>query len=252
MMALSLPIMNVFIYSIFVLGICVTVLLRDQFAQFMRSFARAAGQEVDSNELTRLRTMVASPMAVLLYAYAWRLYLDFSGYTDIAIGLGRLFGVRLPENFERPYLKPNLTTFWNSWHITLAQWFRAYFFNQLTRALRSRPRPLPAALIILIGQVGTMLLIGLWHGVTWNFVAWGARSTARRSSSAQPAWPAWRSPFTTSRSAGCGSRFPVLTFRKPCSRDSLACRWQPVCPIRARIFGLPGMSSSRPCCCSSG
>jgi len=126
------------------------------------------------NRVNAAQTTSAFWAWMLLYAYAWRLYLDFSGYTDIAIGLGRLFGVRLPENFERPYLKPNLTTFWNSWHITLAQWFRAYFFNPLTRALRSRPRPLPAALIILIGQVGTMLLIGLWHGVTWNFVAWGA------------------------------------------------------------------------------
>jgi D-alanyl-lipoteichoic acid acyltransferase DltB (MBOAT superfamily) len=108
---------------------------------------------------------------VLLYAYAFRLYLDFGGYTDIAIGIGRLCGVKLPENFDRPYLKQNLTTFWNSWHITLAQWFRAYFFNPLTRALRSRP--LPPWLIILIGQAGTMVLIGLWHGVTWNFAAWG-------------------------------------------------------------------------------
>jgi D-alanyl-lipoteichoic acid acyltransferase DltB (MBOAT superfamily) len=109
---------------------------------------------------------------MVVYAYAFRIYFDFSGYTDIAIGLGRLAGVRLPENFDRPYLKPNLTTFWNSWHITLAQWFRAYFFNPVTRALRSRP--LSPAAIILMGQVGTMLLIGLWHGVTWNFVAWGA------------------------------------------------------------------------------
>jgi D-alanyl-lipoteichoic acid acyltransferase DltB (MBOAT superfamily) len=122
-------------------------------------------------------------MWVLLYAYAFRLYLDFGGYTDIAIGIGRLCGVRLPENFDRPYLKQNLTAFWNSWHITLAQWFRAYFFNPLTRALRSAPSPqvpeaerrgLPPALIIFVGQAGTMILIGLWHGVTWNFAAWGA------------------------------------------------------------------------------
>ena len=108
---------------------------------------------------------------ILLYAYAGRIYFDFSGYTDIALGLGRLVGFRLPENFDQPYLKPNLTLFWNSWHMTLAQWFRAYFFNPLTRALRSRP--LPPWLIILIGQAGTMILIGLWHGVTWNFAAWG-------------------------------------------------------------------------------
>ena len=66
---------------------------------------------------------------VLVYAYAFRIYFDFGGYTDIAIGLGRFLGIKLPENFDRPYLKPNLTLFWNSWHMTLAQWFRTYFFN---------------------------------------------------------------------------------------------------------------------------
>ena len=111
---------------------------------------------------------------LLLYAYAFRIYFDFSGYTDIAIGLGRLMGFKLPENFDRPYLKPNLTTFWNSWHITLAQWFRAYYFNPLTRALRSRKQPWPMWAIILVGQVTTFALIGLWHGVTWNFLIWGA------------------------------------------------------------------------------
>lgn len=110
---------------------------------------------------------------ILLYGYALRLYLDFSGYTDVAIGMGRLLGVNLPENFDRPYWKGNLTTFWNSWHITLAQWFRAYAFNPLTRRLRQSRRDLPAWTIILVGQVSTMVLIGLWHGVTWNFTLWG-------------------------------------------------------------------------------
>ena len=72
--------------------------------------------------------------------------------------------IKLPENFDAPYLKSDLTTFWNSWHITLTQWIRSYFFNPLTRALRSRSMAMP--LIIIIGQLGTMLLIGLWHGVT--------------------------------------------------------------------------------------
>jgi alginate O-acetyltransferase complex protein AlgI len=111
---------------------------------------------------------------VLLYAYALRIYFDFSGYTDIALGLGILTGIKLPENFDRPYLKQNLTLFWNSWNMTLAQWFRAYYFNPVTRALRSRPQKLPAWFIILVGQLSTMLLIGLWHGITWNFAAWGA------------------------------------------------------------------------------
>jgi alginate O-acetyltransferase complex protein AlgI len=112
-------------------------------------------------------------MWALLYAYALRIYFDFSGYTDIAIGIGRLLGIKLPENFDRPYLKPNLTSFWNSWHITLAQWFRTYIFNPLTRALRTARNPLPAYVVILIGQLTTMALIGLWHGVTWNFLLWG-------------------------------------------------------------------------------
>jgi len=111
---------------------------------------------------------------VLLYAYAFRLYLDFSGYTDIAIGLGRLFGVRLPENFDRPYLRPNLTMFWNSWHMTLANWFRAYWFNPLTRWLRTAGgASLSPSAIIFIGQTTTMALIGVWHGVTWNYALWG-------------------------------------------------------------------------------
>jgi len=112
-------------------------------------------------------------MWILLYAYALRIYFDFSGYTDIALGLGRLLGFKLPENFNHPYLKRNLTTFWNSWHITLAQWFRAYFFNPITRSMRSRKRQLPAWAMIIIAQLSTMLLIGLWHGVTWNFAIWG-------------------------------------------------------------------------------
>lgn len=110
---------------------------------------------------------------VLLYTYTLRIYFDFAGYTDIAVGLGRWLGVKLPENFASPYFKTNLTAFWNSWHITLAQWFRAYFFNPVTRWLRSSSKRLPVWLIILAGQAGTMLLIGLWHGMTWNFAAWG-------------------------------------------------------------------------------
>jgi alginate O-acetyltransferase complex protein AlgI len=110
---------------------------------------------------------------LFLYAYAFRLFLDFSGYTDVAIGMGRLMGVQLPENFTAPYLKPNLTLFWNSWHITLTQWFRSYFFNPVVRLLRTSTRWLPAWVVILAAQIGTMVLIGLWHGVAWSFATWG-------------------------------------------------------------------------------
>jgi alginate O-acetyltransferase complex protein AlgI len=111
-------------------------------------------------------------MWVVTYAYAFQIYFDFSGYTDIAIGTARLVGVKLPENFASPYMKPNLAQFWNSWHITLTQWIRSYFFNPFNRWLRGF-KSMPQWTMILIGQLSTMLLIGLWHGVTVNFVLWG-------------------------------------------------------------------------------
>jgi D-alanyl-lipoteichoic acid acyltransferase DltB (MBOAT superfamily) len=110
---------------------------------------------------------------ILLYAYAFQIFFDFSGYTDIAIGLAGIMGVQLPENFKRPYLQPNLTQFWNNWHMTLTQWFRAYFFNPLTRALRSAEKPVPMWVVLLITQMSTFVLIGLWHGISLNFIAWG-------------------------------------------------------------------------------
>ena len=126
------------------------------------------------NNVNALQTRTAGWMWVLLYAYTFQILFDFSGYTDIAIGIGGFLGFRLPENFTNPYLKPNLTQFWNSWHMTLSQWFRSYFFNPVTRFLRSGKHQLPIPAIIFITQLSTMLLIGLWHGVTWNFIIWGS------------------------------------------------------------------------------
>lgn len=112
-------------------------------------------------------------MWIHLYAYAFQIYFDFSGYTDIAIGIAQLVGIKLPENFLAPYTKPNLTQFWSSWHITLTQWIRSYFFNPFNRWIRGY-KSIPAWTMILLGQLATMLLIGLWHGITWNFILWGA------------------------------------------------------------------------------
>jgi alginate O-acetyltransferase complex protein AlgI len=111
---------------------------------------------------------------VFLLAFSLRIYFDFAGYTDIALGVARIIGIQLPENFDRPYSKKNLTAFWNSWHITLAQWFRSYVFYPFTRRLRSQKSQLPVWFVILAGQFLTMTLIGLWHGITWNFFIWGA------------------------------------------------------------------------------
>ncbi len=125
------------------------------------------------NDTNALQVHSTGWMWVLVYAYAFQIYFDFSGYTDIALGIAKFIGINLPENFSSPYLKPNLTQFWNNWHITLTQWFRAYFFNPVTRWLRSWRKPFSMPMMILIAQVATMLLIGFWHGVTWNFTLWG-------------------------------------------------------------------------------
>lgn len=112
-------------------------------------------------------------MWLIVYSYAFRIFLDFAGYTHIAIGISRYLGIKMPENFTRPYQSENITAFWNRWHMTLTQWIRTYFFNPITRFLRTNFKNIPAWLIILFTQASTMLLIGLWHGVSLNFLIWG-------------------------------------------------------------------------------
>ncbi|MCL5428345.1 MAG: hypothetical protein M1347_00890 [Chloroflexi bacterium] len=123
------------------------------------------------NAVNAWQVQSAGWMWLLLLAFSFRIFFDFAGYTHIAIGLGMLFGVVLPENFDQPYLKQNLTAFWNSWHMTLTQWVRSYYFNPVARWLRAHK--IPILLVILFGQLTTMGLIGLWHGITWNFITWG-------------------------------------------------------------------------------
>ncbi len=125
------------------------------------------------NDTNATQVHSTSWLWILVYAYALQIYFDFSGYTDIALGIAKFMGINLPENFSSPYLKPNLTQFWNNWHNTLTQWFRAYFFNPITRWLRSWQKPMSIPMMILLTQVATMVLIGFWHGVTWNFTLWG-------------------------------------------------------------------------------
>jgi D-alanyl-lipoteichoic acid acyltransferase DltB (MBOAT superfamily) len=124
------------------------------------------------NDALAVQVRTTGWMWIIVYAYAFQIYFDFSGYTDIAIGIARLVGIKLPENFAAPYLKPNLTQFWNSWHMTLTQWIRSYFFNPFNRWIRGY-KSMPMWAMLLIGQLATMLIIGLWHGVTLNFVIWG-------------------------------------------------------------------------------
>ncbi|HZQ84035.1 MAG TPA: MBOAT family O-acyltransferase, partial [Acidimicrobiales bacterium] len=102
-----------------------------------------------------------------IYGYAVQIYADFSGYTDIAIGVALLLGFRFPENFNAPYTAESLQDFWRRWHITLSLWLRDYVYIPLGGNRGSRWKT--ARNIFL-----TMLIGGLWHGAAWTFVAWGA------------------------------------------------------------------------------
>src|SRR5262249_28616579 len=93
-------------------------------------------------------------------------YFDFSGYSDMAIGLSRLFGVRLPANFDSPYKARNIIEFWRRWHMSLSQFLRDYLYIPLGGNRHGKGRRYLNLMI-------TMLLGGLWHGANWTFVAWG-------------------------------------------------------------------------------
>ena len=103
-----------------------------------------------------------------LYAvsFALQLYFDFSGYSDMAIGLGRIFGFRFSENFNYPYISASVTEFWRRWHISLGSWFRDYVYIPLGGNRVSKAKWLRNILVV-------WMLTGLWHGASWNFVLWG-------------------------------------------------------------------------------
>jgi alginate O-acetyltransferase complex protein AlgI len=99
-------------------------------------------------------------------AFALQIFFDFSGYTDIAIGVALLFGFHFPENFRRPYLSASITEFWRRWHMTLSRWLRDYVYIPLGGNRKGEFRTY-------LNLMLTMLLGGLWHGASWNFVIWG-------------------------------------------------------------------------------
>lgn len=135
--------------------------------------ADTLAQGIALNPTNVLQTENTFGLWVLLYGYALRLFFDFSGYSDMAIGIAILFGIKLPENFDQPYIRTSITKFWQSWHISLSDWARFYVFSPLSRdLLRRKPKPSPI-LIVLMTQLATMIVIGLWHGVTVNFLIWG-------------------------------------------------------------------------------
>ena len=139
----------------FVAGLAKKVLLGD---------ALASGYVYFRDSMRVQPTVTGAWMVVILYSL--HLYYDFSGYSDMAIGLGKMFGFSFPENFNYPYISRSITEFWRRWHISLSSWFREYVYIPLGG-----------------NRVGTLkryrnlaivwLLTGFWHGADWNFVLWG-------------------------------------------------------------------------------
>jgi alginate O-acetyltransferase complex protein AlgI len=101
-----------------------------------------------------------------MVGYTYQLYFDFSGYSDMAVGLGRLFGLRLPQNFNSPYKALDIADFWRRWHISLSSCLRDYLYVPLGGNRR-------APVVVCRNLIMTMLLGGLWHGANWTFVVWG-------------------------------------------------------------------------------
>jgi alginate O-acetyltransferase complex protein AlgI len=114
-----------------------------------------------------VETPNAAAITLGCYAFALQIYCDFSGYTDIARGVSKLFGIELSQNFRFPYFSSNPSEFWRRWHISLSSWLRDYLYIPLggnrVNAVRTK-----------VNLMITMLLGGLWHGAAWNFILWGA------------------------------------------------------------------------------
>lgn len=113
----------------------------------------------------------SSEVSVLLYwilgiSYMLQIYFDFSGYSDIAIGIGRMIGFKFPENFNYPYIADSVTDFWRRWHMTLSSWFRDYVYIPLGGNRVSTLKHIRNILVV-------WMLTGLWHGASWNFIIWG-------------------------------------------------------------------------------
>ena len=137
----------------FLVGLGKKVLLADQFALIIKLFRESGEPTVGY---------------YWLYAVSFLLniYFDFSGYSDMAIGLGRVFGFRFVENFNYPYLSRSVTEFWRRWHISLGSWFRDYVYIPMGGNRVSKPR-------WVLNILTVWALTGLWHGAAWNFVVWG-------------------------------------------------------------------------------
>ena len=138
--------------GLFALGLAKKVIVADRIALWNDPLIGSVG------------TLGAVGAWVCVLGYGMQIYFDFSGYSDMAVGLGRLFGIELPQNFDRPYASRDPGEFWRRWHITLSNWLRDYVFLSM-RARTPRRSD--------INLMFTMALAGLWHGASWVFVVWG-------------------------------------------------------------------------------
>jgi alginate O-acetyltransferase complex protein AlgI len=139
----------------FVIGLAKKVLIANSIGALFQEIANLSG--------TELSTLTAW-LGVL--AFTFQIYFDFSGYSDMAIGLGRMFGFHFLENFEHPYEARSITEFWRRWHISLSTWFKEYVYIPLGGNQKGLLRQLFNIMLV-------WLLTGLWHGAAWNFVLWG-------------------------------------------------------------------------------
>lgn len=130
--------------------------------------ANVLGEQVDAIYALPHSDVSTALVWMAALAYSFQIYFDFSGYSDMAIGLGRIFGFKFPENFNNPYVSQNITEFWRRWHITLSDWMRDYLYIPLGGNRVNTKMHLYANLITVF------LISGLWHGASWNFVIWGA------------------------------------------------------------------------------
>ncbi len=140
----------------FVIGLAKKVLIADVIAR-----------QADVYFAADLSTMDSGTAWIGILAYTMQLYFDFSGYSDMAIGLGRIMGFKFPENFNNPYVSGSITEFWRRWHMTLGTFIKGYLYIPLGGNRRGRSR-------MFFNLWVCFLLSGLWHGASWNFVLWGA------------------------------------------------------------------------------
>ncbi|MBQ3112451.1 MAG: MBOAT family protein [Firmicutes bacterium] len=146
----------------------------DDVAIGIRRFCVGLGKKVlianSMGELSTAFTASADQSVLFVWLYgisfALQIYFDFSGYSDMAIGLGRMFGFHFPENFDHPFMSQSITEFWRRWHMTLGGWFRDYVYFPLGGSRVSRAKWIRNLCIV-------WALTGLWHGAAWNFVLWG-------------------------------------------------------------------------------